>query len=152
MFLVNLLLALPLSHVPKNCTWVSVYLTPKRLCSLNHDSIPATNVSYTLRSELPEYSSGGLMFNLVCVMIDSSGLLSWLSSNVLHTMWIIGSCYSWSPIGYTKAVSASGDRYLSVSGTITCTGWVVHLCDSLYDTCVSFLAFLCLSFTLGVPG
>ena len=59
-FLVNHSLALPLSYVPKNCTWVSVYLTSSRPCSLSHCSIPATNVSYTSRSELPEYSSGGL--------------------------------------------------------------------------------------------
>ena len=52
-FLVNHSLALPLSCIPKNCTWVSVYLTPKRPCSLNHCSIPATNVLYTLRSEHP---------------------------------------------------------------------------------------------------
>ena len=60
-FLVNHSLALPLSCVPKNCTWVSVYLTPSRPCSLSHHSIPAINISYTLRSELPEYSSGGLI-------------------------------------------------------------------------------------------
>ena len=60
MFPVNHSLALPLSHVPKNCTWVLMYLTPSRPCSLNHCSIPVTNVSYTSRSELPEYSSGGL--------------------------------------------------------------------------------------------
>ena len=59
-FLVNHSLALPLSHVPKNCTWVSVYLTPKRPCSLNHRSIPVTNVLYTSRFKLPEYSSGDL--------------------------------------------------------------------------------------------
>ena len=141
-----------LSHIPKNCTWVSVYLTPRRPCSLSHCSIPATNVSYTLRSELPEYSSGGLIFNPLHVMIESSGLSSWLSSNALCTMHIIGSWYSWSPVGYTKAVSTSGDQYLLVSGTIICTSLVICSCDSLYDTCVSFLAFLCLLFTLGVPG
>ena len=63
-FLVNHSLALPLSHVPKNCTWVLVYLTPNRPCNLSHHSIPAINILYTLRSELPEYSSGGLIFNL----------------------------------------------------------------------------------------
>ena len=90
-FLVNHLLVLPLSHVPNNCTCVSVYLTPKRPCSLNHHSIPATNVSYTSRSELPEYSSGGLVFSLIHAMTESSGLSSQLSSNVLCTMRIIGS-------------------------------------------------------------
>ena len=75
-FLVNHSLALPLSHVPKNCTWVSVYLTPKRPCNLSHHSIPAMNVSYTLRSEPPEYSSGGLIFSLVHVMTESLGLSS----------------------------------------------------------------------------
>ena len=90
-FLVNHSLALPLSCVPKNCTWVSVYLTPSRPCSLSHHSIPAINVSYTSRSELPEYSSGGLIFNLVHAMIESLRLSSQLSSNVLHTMHIIGS-------------------------------------------------------------
>ena len=75
-FFVNHSLALPLSHVPKNCTWVSVYLTPKRPCNLSHHSIPVTNVSYTLRSELPEYSSGGLIFSLVCATTESSGLSS----------------------------------------------------------------------------
>ena len=76
MFLVNHSLALPLSHVPKNCTWVSVDLTPKRPCSLSHRSIPATNVSYTSRYEFPEYSSGGLIFSLVHAMTESSGLSS----------------------------------------------------------------------------
>ena len=90
-FLVNHSLALPLSHVPKNCTWVSVYLTPNRPCNLSHRSIPATNISYTLRSELPEYSSGGLIFSLICVMTESLGLSSQFSSNVLCTMHIIGS-------------------------------------------------------------
>ena len=88
---VNHSLALPLSHVPKNCTWVSVYLTPKRPCNLSHHSIPVTNISYTLRSELPEYSSGGLIFSLVHVMTESSGLSSQFSSSVLHTMCIIRS-------------------------------------------------------------
>ena len=129
-FLVNHLLVLPLSHIPKNCTWVLVQLTPKRPCSLSHCIIPATNVLYTLRSELPEYSSGGLIFSLIHVMIDLSGLLSQLSSNVLHTMHIIGSWYSWSPVGYTEAVSASGDQYLLVSGTIT----VRRLCAAGADT------------------
>ena len=90
-FLVNHSLALPLSCVPKNCTWVSVYLTPSRPCNFSHHSIPATNVSYTLRSELPEYSSGGLIFNLVHAMIESSGSSSQFSSNVLRSMRIIGS-------------------------------------------------------------
>ena len=90
MFLVNHSLALPLSHVPKNCPWVLAYLTPKRPCSLSHHSIPATNVSYTSRSELPEYSSGGLIFSLVCVMTELLGLSSQFSSNALHTMCIIG--------------------------------------------------------------
>ena len=128
MFLVNLSLALPLSHIPKNCTWVLVCLTPKRPCSLNQSSTPVTNVSYTLRSELPEYSSGGLIFSLSLVhaMTESLGLSSQLSSNARHTMHIMGSGYSWSPIGYTKAVSASGDWYLLVSGTIACTSWVIH--------------------------
>ena len=75
-FLVNHSLALPLSCVPKNYTWVSVYLTPKRPCNLSHCSIPVTNVSYTLRSELPEYSSGGLIFSLVRAMTESLGLSS----------------------------------------------------------------------------
>ena len=75
-FLVNHSLALPLSHVPKNRTWVLVYLTPNRPCNFSHCSIPAINVSYTSRSELPEYSSGGLIFNLICVTIESSGLSS----------------------------------------------------------------------------
>ena len=91
MFLVNHSLALPLSRIPKNCTWVSVYLTPSRPCTLSHCSIPAINISYTLRSELPEYSSGGLIFYLVHAMIESLGLSSRLSSNALHTMRIIGS-------------------------------------------------------------
>ena len=90
-FLVNHSLALPLSHVPKNCTWVSVYLTPSRPCNLSHCSIPVINVSYTSRSELPEYSSGGLIFNLIHATIESSGLTSRLSSNALHSMRIIGS-------------------------------------------------------------
>ena len=90
-FLVNHSLALPLSHVPKNCTWVSVYLTPKRPCSLSHHSIPATNVSYTSRSELPEYSSGGLIFSLIHAMTESLGLSSQFSSNALCTIHIIGS-------------------------------------------------------------
>ena len=51
-FLINHSLALPLSHVPKNCTWVLVYLTPSRPCNFSHCSIPATNVSYTSRSSL----------------------------------------------------------------------------------------------------
>ena len=89
MFLVNHSLALPLSCVPKNCTWVSVYLAPNRPCNFSHCSIPATNVSYTSRSELPEYSSGGLIFNLVHAMIESLGLSSRLSS--LCSMCIIGS-------------------------------------------------------------
>ena len=59
-FLVNHSLALPLSRVPKNCTWVLVYLTPNRPCNFSHRNIPATNISYTSRSELPEYSSGDL--------------------------------------------------------------------------------------------
>ena len=74
-FLVNHSLELPLSRVPKNCTWVSVYLTPSRPCSLSHCSIPATNVSYTSRSELPEYSSGGIIFNLIYATTESLGLL-----------------------------------------------------------------------------
>ena len=90
-FLVNHSLVLPLSHVPKNCTWVSVYLTPSRPCSLSHCNIPVINVLYTSRSELPEYSSGGCIFNLVCVTTESSGLSSQLSSNALHTVCIIGS-------------------------------------------------------------
>ena len=48
-------------------------------------------VSYTLRSELPEYSSGGLIFSLVHAMTESLGSSSQLSSNVLCTMRIIGS-------------------------------------------------------------
>ena len=76
MFLINHSLALPLSCVLKNCTWVWVYLTPSRPCNFSHCSIPATNVSYTSRSELPEYSSGGLIFNLVRAMIESLGLSS----------------------------------------------------------------------------
>ena len=91
MFLVNHSLALPLSHVPKNCTWVSVYLIPKRPWSLSHRSIPVTNISYTLRFELPEYSSGGLIFSLIHAMTESLGLSSQFSSSVLHTMHIIGS-------------------------------------------------------------
>ena len=75
MFLVNHSLALPLSCVPKNCTWVSVYLTPSRPCSLSHCSIPLTNVSDTLRSELPEYSSGGLIFNLIHATMNHQGCL-----------------------------------------------------------------------------
>ena len=59
-FLVNHSLTLPLSHVPKNCTWVLVYLTPSRPCSLSYHSIPAINILYTSRSKLPEYSSEGL--------------------------------------------------------------------------------------------
>ena len=90
-FLVYHSLALPLSHVPKNYTWVSVYLTPSRPCNFSHCSIPATNVSYTSRSELPEYSSGGLIFNLIHVMIESSGSSSRLSSSALCSMHIIGS-------------------------------------------------------------
>ena len=73
-------------------------------------------------------------------------------STLTHTMCIIGSWYLWSPIGYTEAVSASGDQYLLVSGTTTCTSWVIRSCNSLYDTHVSFLAVLCLLFTLGIPG
>ena len=72
-FLINHSLALPLSCIPKNCTWVSVYLTPSRPCNFSHHSIPVTNVLYTSRSELPEYSSGGLIFNLVRTMIESLG-------------------------------------------------------------------------------
>ena len=53
---------------------------------------------------------------------------------------------------YTKAVSASGNWYLSVSGTIACTGWVIHSCDSLYVTRISSLAYLCLSVALDVLG
>ena len=90
-FLVNHSLALPLSHIPRNCTWVLVYLTPRRPCSLSHCSIPATNVSYTSRSELPEYSSGGLIFSLIHMMTESLGLSSQFSSNALCTMRIIGS-------------------------------------------------------------
>ena len=76
MVLVNHSLALPLSHVPKNCTWASVYLTPKTPCSLSHCSIPVTNISYTLRSELPEYSSGGLIFSLIHAMTESLGFVT----------------------------------------------------------------------------
>ena len=65
--------------------------TPKRPCSLNYCTIPVTNISYTSRSKLPEYSSGGLIFNLILVMIEYSGFLSPLSFNALHTMCIIGS-------------------------------------------------------------
>ena len=90
MFLVNHSLVLPLSHVPKNCTWVSVYLTPKRPCSLNHCSILVTDISYTSRSELPEYSSGGLIYSLLHAMTESAGSSSELSSNALRTMRIIG--------------------------------------------------------------
>ena len=32
--------------------------------------------TYTLRSELPEYSSGGLIFSLICAMTESSGVSS----------------------------------------------------------------------------
>ena len=91
MFLVNHSLVLPLSHVPRNCTWVLVYLTPKRPCSLSHCSTPVTNVSYTSRSELPEYSLGGLIFSLVCATTESLGLSPQFSSNALCTMHIIGS-------------------------------------------------------------
>ena len=89
MFLAKHLLALPLSHVPKTCTWVLVHLTPSRPCSLSHHSIPVTNISYTSRSELPEYSSGGLIFNLIYATTESLGLSSWLSSNVLCTIHIM---------------------------------------------------------------
>ena len=52
-----------------------MYLAPSRPCNFSHHSIPATNVSYTSRSKLPEYSSGGLIFNLVHATIESSGHL-----------------------------------------------------------------------------
>ena len=90
-FLINHSLVLPLSHVPKYCTWVLVYLTPNRPCNFSHHSIPVTNVSYTSRSKLPKYSSGGLIFNLVHVTIESLGSSSRLSSNALCSMCIIGS-------------------------------------------------------------
>ena len=76
MFLVNHSLALPLSRVPRNCTWVSVYLIPRRPCSLSYRCIPMTNILYTLRYELPEYSSGGLIFSLIRMMTESLGLSS----------------------------------------------------------------------------
>ena len=41
-FLINHSLVLPLSCIPKKCTWVSVYLTPNRPCNFSHRSIPVT--------------------------------------------------------------------------------------------------------------
>ena len=79
------------SKLPNIRTVLLPTVTPNRPCNFSHCSIPATNVSYTLRSELPEYSSGGLIFNLIHVMIESSGSSSRLSSSVLHSMRIIRS-------------------------------------------------------------
>ena len=49
-------------------------------------------------------------------------------------------------------VSASGNQYLLVSGTIAGTSWVIRSCNSPYVTHISSLAYLCLSVALGVLG
>ena len=67
---------LPLSLIPKYSTCKSALSSPKRLFSLIHHSIPAMKVSYTLRSELPEYSSGDGMFNFAFMTIESLGFIS----------------------------------------------------------------------------
>ena len=66
-FLVYHSSASPLSLVPKYSTWKSALSSPKRPFSLNHHSIPAMKVSYTLRSGLPEYSAGD---DIVCFHDD----------------------------------------------------------------------------------
>ena len=57
-------------------------------------------------------------------------------------MCIIGSWYSWSPIGHTEAVSASGNQYLSVSGTIACTGWLIPSWLPIWYSCIISGSFM----------
>ena len=149
MFLVNHSLALPLSHVPKNCTWVSVYLTPSRPCSLSHHSIPATNVLYTSRSELPEFLHGGLYSVLSMRGLNHQGCLpnSLLMCCVPCTL-----LYHGNHDPYWIYQSSLCFWQLIPFGTIACTSWVIRSCNSLYVTHVLSLAYLCLSAALGVLG
>ena len=90
-FLVYHSSASPLSLVPKYSTYKSALSLPKRPFSLNHHSIPAINVSYTLRSGLPEYSSGDGILNFILTTIESSGNISRCSVNIIFTIRWIGS-------------------------------------------------------------
>ena len=103
-FLVYHSSALPLSLIPKYSTWKSVLSLSRRLFSLSHRSIPAINVSYTLRSGLPEYSSGNGMLNFVLIMIESSDIISQFSANIIFTIQCIGSLGQWPFVDATDEV------------------------------------------------
>ena len=124
-FLVYHSSASPLNLVPKYSTWKSVLSLPKRPFSLNYRSIPAMKVSYTLRSGLPEYSSGDGIFNFVFMTIESLGIISRFSVSIIFTIQCIGSLGQWLFVDTTDAVFALGCQIFS-GGSGMCLAFMVY--------------------------
>ena len=75
-------------------------------------------MSQTSRLELPEYSSGDVIFSFILTTIESSGFISLLSSSVVQIMHVMGLLLLVSPMRYAEANSASTDQSLSAGAGV----------------------------------